>query len=126
MRQSALPVPTEDQEQRVVVQWLTLMRVRFTHPANEGTKSAVRGAIMKGLGLVPGVPDLLIFDPPPAVSGAVGAAIELKRRRGGVVSDAQKEWLEALAERGWQVAVCHGADEAIATLEAWGYGRGRG
>jgi hypothetical protein len=50
-----------------------------------------------------------------------GAVIEMKRKKGGVVSDDQQFWLNALSIRGWQVAVCRGIDEAIEQLKYWGY-----
>ncbi|HEY8417043.1 MAG TPA: VRR-NUC domain-containing protein [Limnochordales bacterium] len=121
-RATAHWVPTEDQEQRVVVEWLRWHGILFAHVPNGGYRRRVEAAIFRGLGVQPGVPDLLIFDPPPAEPGRPGAALELKRRRGGRATQAQLQWLAELARRGWAVAVCRGAEEAIAQLEAWGYG----
>lgn len=116
-------VPTEDQEQRVVVQWLEMHGVLFAHVPNGGYRRPVEAAIFRGLGVQPGVPDLLIFDPPPLADGYCGTAIELKRRQGGRLTPRQREWLEALRRRRWYTAVCRGADEAIRTLERLGYHR---
>lgn len=121
-----LPLPTEDDEQRAVVQWLEVHRVEFAHVPNGGYRTRVEAAIFRGLGVKRGVPDLIIFDRPPALPGAPAAAIEMKRRKGGVVSPEQREWLEKLRQRGWAVAVCEGADQAIRVLEEWGYGRRNG
>lgn len=119
----ALPIPTEDEEQRVVVQWLELHGVLFCHVPNGGYRRPVEAAIFRGLGVRAGVPDFLIFDPPPMEPHRPGVALEMKRRVGGRVSESQRFWLEALGARGWYTAVCRGADEAIETLERLGYGR---
>lgn len=122
-RRRALPIPTEDEEQRVVVQWLQLHGILFCHIPNGGYRRRTEAAIMSGLGVRKGVPDLLIFDPPPAAPGYRGVALEMKRRVGGRLSAWQRVWLDALQRRGWYTAVCRGADEAIETLERLGYGR---
>lgn len=82
---------------------------------------------MKMIGLKPGVPDLIILTPPPSPKwpypdgGYVGAVIEMKRRKGGKVSDEQEKWLEHFASYTWATCVANGADEAIRQLEEWGY-----
>ena len=115
-------LPLEEDEQRTVVQWLAANRILFTHVPNGGQRSRIEAAIMNGLGVQAGVPDLLIFDPPPALPTLRAAAVEMKRQKGGVVSPQQKDWLRRLDGRMWATAVCQGADEAIRQLEAWGYG----
>lgn len=77
---------------------------------------------LKMSGVEAGVPDLLLFDPPP-IGGSCGVALELKRREGGRTSEKQKRWLRELEARGWVALVCHGAAEAIRELERLGYGR---
>lgn len=108
---------TEAQEQRDLVRYLDLLGVLYTHPPNGGNRSAVAGARLKGEGTKAGVPDILIFDRPPAAPGARGVAIEMKRRRGGVVTKAQQRWLDELRERGWLARVCRGFDDARHYLE---------
>lgn len=115
--------PTEQQEQRVVVEWLHWHGVLFAHPPNGGYRTKAEAGIFKAMGTSSGLPDLLIFDAPPSDIGRRGAAIELKRQRGGRVSEAQSEWLDRLKQRGWATAVCKGADEAIRQLTEWGYGK---
>ena len=116
-------IPSEEDEQRAVVQWLQWHQILAIHVPNGGQRSRIEAAIMNGLGVRPGVPDLLVFDRPPGNRDALGAAIELKRRKGGKVSDSQWLWLAQLEARGWLTAVCEGAEAAIAQLEAWGYGK---
>ena len=45
-----------------------------------------------------------------------GLYIELKRTKGGVISDAQKEWIEMLNGRGYLAVVAKGATEAIKVI----------
>ena len=114
--------PPEEMEQIALVQWLELHKIKYTHVPNEGKHKVQYRVKQKRLGVKSGVPDLLIFDPPPNYPDNVGTAIELKRRKGGSVSQEQTAWLNILQERGWTVAVCKGAGKAIEFLEELGYG----
>jgi hypothetical protein len=114
-------VPKEADEQRAVVQWLRLKRVLFCAVPNGGWRSKAEAAIFIGLGLERGVPDILIFDPPPANEHAVGVALEMKRQKGGRLSPEQKGWLQELADRRWVSLVARGAKEAIGELQKLGY-----
>lgn len=38
--------------------------------------------------------------------------IEMKRRKGGVISDEQRKWLGALRDEGYAAYVCKGWEEA--------------
>ncbi len=58
----------------------------------------------------------------PYTNPNVGVAIELKRQKGGRVTPEQTAWLEHLKARGWAVAVCRGAMEAIRFLQELGFG----
>jgi hypothetical protein len=115
-------IPTEEQEQLALVQWLELHKIRYTHVPNEGKHKVQYRAKQKRLGVKPGVPDILIFDRPPLSPENVGVAIELKRQKGGRVTPEQIAWLEDLKARGWAVAVCRGAMEAIRFLQELGFG----
>jgi hypothetical protein len=109
--------PLEDTEQMCVVDWLRLHRVLFSATVPDRR-------ICQRMGYSPGVPDLMIYDRPETVENGlvyVGAAIEMKRRKGGIVSAEQKIWIEGLAERGWKCKVALGADDAIQFLEECGY-----
>lgn len=115
-------IPTEEQEQLALVQWLELHKIRYTHVPNEGKHKVQYRAKQRRLGVKPGVPDILIFDRPPRYPENVGVAIELKRQKGGRVTPEQIAWLEDLKARGWAVAVCQGAMEAIRVLQELGFG----
>jgi len=117
------PIPTEEQEQRALVAWLRYNGILFTHVPNGGYRTRAEAGIFRALGVSAGVPDVLIFDPPPCVPDRRGVAIELKRSRGGRVTPEQRNWLDALHARGWETMICHGADVAIEYLRRLGYGR---
>lgn len=65
---------------------------------------------LKEEGWKSGVPDYLIVLRDKVVF------IELKRLKGGTVSEDQKRWIEAINQAGGYAAVCKGADEAIKYL----------
>jgi hypothetical protein len=104
-------MPTEHQEQVKLVGYMRRKGWTFCAIPNGGSRSsAIEGARLRASGLQRGFPDLLLFWP-------VQAAIELKRQKGGRVSDEQRAWLDTLEGCGWKVQVCKGADAAIEWLE---------
>lgn len=119
-------IPLEEDEQMAFVQWCRLNDILVHHSPLEFAGSSraikVRAIKMKRLGTSKGFPDLLVFIP---VCGATGhidcyqmCAIEMKRRRGSTTSKEQLAWLDILQASGAMCAVCKGADEAIAFVEA--------
>jgi hypothetical protein len=70
------------------------------------------GARQKRYGVLPGVSDLIM------VNEGKCYALELKADE-GKPTKAQLKFLEKMAENGWQTAITHGLDAAIAKLEAW-------
>ncbi len=126
--------PLESRESEDFTRWLRRRRLLFCHVPNEGRRSQRRGAALKRQGLSAGVPDFLIFTPPPRdvpafmgdpqsgrIVRAVGVAVEMKRRSGGRLSDAQRVWLAGLSDCGWLTYVTRGADAAIEQLTRLGY-----
>ena len=77
----------------------------------------VEGAILKGMGVMPGAPDLLLWQE------GRSYALELKADAGRV-SESQADMLDRLRKAGVVTAVCHGLDPALATLEGWQLLRG--
>ena len=109
--------------QQQVAQVLDAAGCLWCHVPNGGKRSPIEAAIMKGMGVKPGVPDILIFDAPPVQNLARatrGAAIELKAP-GGSLTENQRQWLESLYIRDWLTAACYSTDEALHKLEEWGY-----
>lgn len=109
-------IPLETEEQQTVAEYLDFTGLLWLHIPNERKAKPQYIAKLKRLGMKPGAPDILIFVPTPCGNFA-GLAIELKRRKGGVVSDNQKEWLQGLRNCEWKAVVCKGADEAIQAIE---------
>jgi hypothetical protein len=88
------------------------------HPANGGYRRPIEGAILKGLGVVAGTPDVF------AVHEGRCFALELKAE-GGRTTETQLATLAALEAAGAFTAIAEGLDRALACLEAWGLLRGR-
>jgi hypothetical protein len=137
--------PLECIDQETVADWLDAHNVFYTatmagsflHPATFNR--------MKKMGLKKGVADILIFDTPPAYythnilrlsqshPNALfsaselgylycGVCLEMKRKKGGIVSEEQRLWLEKMTKLKWLCFVANGADSAIEFLEQCGYG----
>lgn len=118
-----LPPPaSEAEEQRMLAKWLNLSRVLWCHCPNGEHRDVRVGARLKALGVKPGVPDILVFTPPPKSPQTRGVAIELKRVGTSRVSPYQQEWLDDLQMLGWDARVCCGAGDAIHWLSELGYG----
>lgn len=88
------------------------------HVPNGGKRSRIEAAIMKGLGVTAGIPDIII------VKDRQTFALELKPEHGGRLEPSQKDMLAALDKAGAFTAVAHGVDQALRILEAWGVLRG--
>ena len=116
--------PSEHSEQVLVVRRLKGARpeLLFCAVPNGGRRSRHEGAKLRAEGMSRGVPDILIFTPPPGREGKVGTALEMKRQKGGRLSAEQKEWLCALEEAGWHTIVGKGAKDALEGLQRAGYG----
>ena len=117
-----LTCPTEEQEQAAVFQWAAIMertspelKLLF-HVPNGGLRSKTEAVRFKRAGVKPGVPDICL---PVARKGYHGLYIELKRRKGGTLSESQKEWMDDLLSHGYLAVRCNGADEAISILEEY-------
>ena len=111
----------ESQIQRAVFQHLRARGapgVFAFHPANGGYRKPVEAAIMKAMGVIAGVPDVI------AICQGRCYALELKAP-GCRATDRQLATIAALEAAGAFTAVCEGLDRALACLEAWGLLRGR-
>jgi hypothetical protein len=87
------------------------------HPANGGYRKPVEAAILKGLGVVAGVPDVFI------VHNGRCFVLELKAE-GRRATDKQLACIAALREAGAFTCIAEGLDRALACLTAWGLLRG--
>ena len=115
-RRSPSIVPLESQEQEALVAWARIHQRR--HPELALLHAVLNGGYwlppalaraMRRRGLLAGIPDLYL---PVARCGQHGLYLELKRRKGGVVSDAQREIHDSLRGQGYRVVVARGWEEA--------------
>lgn len=109
-------VPSEDQEQMLLVQWFrrTYAGVRIFAIPNGGHRHLAVAAKLKATGTSSGVPDLFI--------PAWRLWVEMKRVKGGSLSAEQKDWiayLENLESVNYWCIVGKGAEDAKAKISAF-------
>ena len=119
----------ETAEHRVVAQWLDWQHwITWCHVPSGGQRGtreqAMRtGRYLKSLGCKPGVPDIMIFSPPPKLD-KIGMAIEMKAGKTRVTQE-QLAFMLNLRACGWETLVARSASDAIDALENAGYGKRR-
>ena len=119
-------IPTEDTEQIMLMRWAEYSSGKYPqlklllHIPNGGKRSKAEAGRFKAMGVKPGVPDLFL---PVPLYGFHGVFIEMKRSKGGTVSEAQQEWMDALRKQGYAVEVCHGWEPAKEILLQYLTGR---
>ena len=106
----------EHAEQVSLMQWWSLQCRRFGISEqllfaipNGGQRNIITAKRMKDEGVRAGIPDLFLAVPRGKFHGLF---VEMKKTRGGVVSDAQKACMQMLSENGYCVTVCHGFMDA--------------
>lgn len=112
--------PHEGEEQATLFKWAELkcgqrpeLRLLF-HIPNGGSRGKAEAAHFKAEGVKSGVPDIFF---PVARGPYHGLFIEMKRQKGGKVSDNQKAWIAALTVQGYLAAVCYGWKDAASLIE---------
>ncbi len=116
------PAPTEREEMITFVDFLEIQKnlgnvLAFTHiPNSTFTKSWKQKMTNWKMGLRKGFPDMLII----TATGHL-VAVEMKRIRGGQVSEEQREWIAALKKCAPSVhaKICKGAMKAIEFVEEY-------
>lgn len=107
-------IPTETYEQIRLVTWLEKMGLKYYAVPNGGLRSMSEAIKFKRCGVKAGVPDVCV----PFPSGPYhGLYIELKRMKGGSVSEVQKDWIRYLNSVGYHAVVAKGFDEAKNIVE---------
>lgn len=110
-------VPVEYSEQVTVFEWCDWHKVELVYATLNGVKLPIGLAVkMSKAGLKRGPLDIVLDQ---ARGGYHGLRIELKRVKGGVISDEQKIWLSLYEQHGYHAKVCRGAKEAIAVIEEY-------
>lgn len=108
-------IPTEAQEQELFCSYLKSNGYRFTSTQNGAVLGGNRFAQMaklKKTGLTCGFPDLIVLAKNQSKTDHV-LFIEFKRLKGGIVSEAQREWINWLDSNGYYVAIAKGHEQAI-------------
>lgn len=108
--------PTEHEEQAALIEWWnTYANVRHMPNMllmaipNGGRRTTVTGARLKAEGVRAGIPDLFLAIP---TAKFHGLWIEMKRRKGGFMTDFQRMAFLALKLEGYSCRVCYGWNEA--------------
>jgi hypothetical protein len=98
--------PSEHIEQVQTVAWLRKNYPNYWIFAipNGGHRNKIAAAKLKAEGVLPGVPDLFVPD--------LNLWIEMKRQKGGRLSDDQKSMRTYLMSCGHDFIVCHGFEDA--------------
>jgi hypothetical protein len=114
---SARNIPLEDAEQALVIRALRERPVDetliFYAIANGGLRSKSEAGRLKHQGVRTGMPDIGLLH------RGRSFFLEMKRRKGGRLSDEQIGTLAALERAGAIVGVARGADEALNILLGW-------
>lgn len=110
-----LKIPTEHNEQVSLFNWAWTQRRQYPEldllfaVPNGGQRRKRTAGMLRAEGVKSGIPDVVL---PVPRNGYHGAYLEMKRTKGGVVSEDQKKWIECLRAQGYFVAVCKGWVEA--------------
>jgi hypothetical protein len=121
-------VPTEHAEQVKFFKWAehwlpeNMQQLIFAIP-NGGARHVLTGKKLKDEGVKPGVPDIFFAWPR---LGYHGMFIEMKRKKGGRLSESQKFIIDALRSAGYFVVVCKGCEEAQKEICNYMLGKGGG
>lgn len=113
----------EHQEQSMLMDWWELAYKQYSVDEsllfaipNGGLRNIAVALALKAEGVRRGVPDLFLAVPRGQFHGLF---IEMKKEKGGVVSQAQKQMMEVLTTMGYQCAVCRGWNDAKKQIDAY-------
>ena len=107
-------IPLEKDEQKRLCKWLKENKIGH-FATGLGVKLGLDVkyvASLKSQGHYSGIPDLVVL-----LGNGKICFIELKRQKGGKVSEEQKKWIEYLNKNGYPAKVCKGCNEAIEFIE---------
>ena len=119
MQKNKMPVPTEAQEQMTLFSWAAMQSGKYPelnllyHVPNGGSRHKAEAGRLRAEGVKAGVPDLCL---PVARGQYHGLYIELKRQRGGRISEEQVRWIDGLLKQGYAAAICKGWQEAASVI----------
>jgi hypothetical protein len=111
----------ESGEQQALFQWIEYNKSRLPelalayHVPNGGKRNLREAARLKKEGVHAGVPDICLSV---ARNGYHGMYIELKADKGKPTEN-QIEWMDRLRKQGYFVALCHGWESAVESIERY-------
>ena len=112
---------SESRLQREVVKYIQLQYPKARYCASlGGIRTSMTQAVMaKRTGYVKGFPDLFIYESR-TVDGITyhGLALEIKTIKGRATKE-QKEWIEALNERGYKAEVVKGLPDILNLIDSY-------
>jgi hypothetical protein len=117
LKKSLITEGSEASIQQSICRYLDITHPRILYCASAGgMRTSMKQAIkMKLTGYKKGFPDMFIYK---ANDSFKGLAIEVKKK-GGVISPHQKEWLSRLKEGGYFSCVVYNLDDAIQIIESY-------
>lgn len=111
--------PTEHQDHLAFVEWAhchVICRRYLIHIENERSCTPAQGVMRKRKGVKAGVSDFFLAYP---VQKYHGLWMEFKRKKGGVLSPKQLDWLALMSNVGYKTVVACGYDEAVNAVNAY-------
>lgn len=111
-------IPLEDDEQKEYVSWLRNEHpeIKFFAVPNGARVAWSTAKKLKATGMEAGIPDLVFPEPMGCFHGYYQ---EMKRTKGGKISDDQFIWIEFLRGQNYCVDVVEGCEEAKLALMAY-------
>ena len=108
-------IPLEKDEQKAFCKWLKENKIgHFATGLGVKLEQGVKYiASLKAQGHYSGIPDVAVL-----LGNGKMCFVELKRQKGGVVSEEQKKWIDYLNNNGYPSKVCKGCNEAIEFVES--------
>lgn len=110
------PVQRELGPHKAIMRFLDLAlppEYRAFHVPNGGARDARTGAMLKAMGVKPGVGDVMIVGP-----GSWAAMLEIKPAKGGL-SHAQRGWAEWALEHDFSYALVRSVGDVQVVLHDW-------
>lgn len=118
-----MPAKSEDDIQISIIKWAVLQKYKgrpltyyLVHVPNGGYRKGREGAKLKRMGVQAGYPDLILDIPK---GGYHGLRIELKKPKGSVTRDNQKQRIAALIDEGYYAEVCKGFQDTTQTIKRY-------
>ena len=115
--------PTENQEQIKLFEWINqhpILQPYCFHIPNEGKRSPHMGALLKRMGMRPGVSDVFVAYPS---NGKHGLWLELKARNAAGKYNKptvpQLQFIDDMRKMGYTAFVCNGAEQAIKAIQLY-------